>query len=262
MNFKSINSVLSLVLLFVSASFASAQNVLLFTFDDSGPNVTATVTGSFDTSGLTPGSSFFDEQQTQPVPPPGIGFGTGTLFSFGTTAAANVDRFSNARASEDLFSRSGFFAPIVTPLSEYLEIHVFAFTIRGDTNAPTGLVEANIGLAEGETIFNADALENNVIVYEEGAFVDDSGNSSLDFLSSVPTTMVSDPNGENIIQFVLATETILGDVNGDGVVNFDDIPSFVEVLLAGMFRAEADVNQDSEVNFEDIPRFVEILLAA
>ena len=54
----------------------------------------------------------------------------------------------------------------------------------------------------------------------------------------------------------------MGDVNGDGVVNFDDIPSFVEVLLAGMFRAEADVNQDSEVNFEDIPRFVEILLAA
>ena len=92
--------------------------------------------------------------------------------------------------------------------------------------------------------------------------MDDSGNSSLDFLSSVPTTILSDPNGDNIIQFVLATEIILGDANGDGVVNFEDIPSFVEVLLAGVFRAEADVNQDSEVNFEEIPRFVEILLAA
>lgn len=55
---------------------------------------------------------------------------------------------------------------------------------------------------------------------------------------------------------------ILGDVSRDGVVNFEDIPSFVEVLLAGVFQAEADVNQDNKVDFEDIPRFVEILLAA
>ena len=52
MGIKFTNSVASIVLLLVSATFTHAQNVLLFTFDDSGPNVTSTVTGSFDSSGL------------------------------------------------------------------------------------------------------------------------------------------------------------------------------------------------------------------
>ena len=43
MNAKFLSSASPLLVLFVSATFASAQNVLLFTSDDSGPNVTATV---------------------------------------------------------------------------------------------------------------------------------------------------------------------------------------------------------------------------
>ena len=77
---KFTNSVASIVLLLVSATFAHAQNVLLFTFDDSGPNATSTVTGSYDTSGLTPGSFFLDEQ-IPPIPLGGPGpFGTAVFF--------------------------------------------------------------------------------------------------------------------------------------------------------------------------------------
>jgi len=54
-------------------------------------------------------------------------------------------------------------------------------------------------------------------------------------------------------------EIILGDVNEDDVVNFDDISPFVEVLVAGGFLAQADCNQDDEVNFDDIGPFVGIL---
>jgi len=56
-------------------------------------------------------------------------------------------------------------------------------------------------------------------------------------------------------------EVILGDVNQDDVVDFGDIPSFIEALQTGVFIPEADCNQDGEVNFSDIPRFVEILQA-
>ena len=57
-------------------------------------------------------------------------------------------------------------------------------------------------------------------------------------------------------------DVILGDVNQDGVVEFADIPSFIALLIAGEFQAEADINEDGEVTFADIPAFIEILIAA
>ena len=247
---KFTNSVASIVLLLVSATFAHAQNVLLFTFDDSGPNATSTVTGSYDTSGLTPGSFFLDEQNP-PIPLGGPGpFGTAVVFSFGATTATSTDRFSNATApgpSDSYFPfLVSFSAQIETPLSEYLEILASISQ------------EASIGLAEGETVFNADTLANNVIVYQEGAF---GGNLRNSFLTSTPTTVFSDPNGDNIIQFVLTPKIILGDVNGDLVVNFLDIAPFIQALANADFVEAADVNQDSELNFLDIAPFIQILSA-
>lgn len=242
---KFTNSVASIVLLLVSATFAHAQNVLLFTFDDSGPNATSTVTGSYDTSGLTPGSFFLDEQNP-PIPLGGPGpFGTAVVFSFGATTATSIDRFSNATAPGQPFLVS-FSAQIETPLSEYLEILASISQ------------EASIGLAEGETVFNADTLANNVIVYQEGAF---GGNLRNSFLTSTPTTVFSDPNGDNIIQFVLTPKIILGDVNGDLIVNFLDIAPFIQALATADFVEAADVNQDSELNFLDIAPFIQILSA-
>ena len=57
-------------------------------------------------------------------------------------------------------------------------------------------------------------------------------------------------------------EFLLGDVNRDGVVDFNDIPDFVAVLLSGNFQneAEADINGDGVVDFNDIPDFVTLLL--
>ena len=240
---KFTNSVASIVLLLVSATFAHAQNVLLFTFDDSGPNATSTVTGSYDTSGLTPGSFFLDEQNP-PIPLGGPGpFGTAVVFSFGATTATSIARFSNATAPGQPFLVS-FSAQIETPLSEYLEILASISQ------------EASIGLAEGETVFNADTLANNVIVYQEGAF---GGNLRNSFLTSTPTTVFSDPNGDNIIQFVLTPKIILGDVNGDLIVNFLDIAPFIQALATADFVEAADVNQDSELNFLDIAPFIQIL---
>ena len=256
MNAKFLSSVLSVFVLLVSATFASAQNVLLFTFDDSGPNVTATVTGSFDTSGLSSAG------QASPTAPSAFdGFATFTMFSFGTTNATSVDLFSDAIAPGPInffpflsdFPARAQGGTIVTPLSEYLELTVQRFN---NVNFPN----TTIGLAEGETVFDADALTNNVLVFNQSA-LDDLGDAS--FLSTTPTTVLSDPSGGNIIQFVLAVpEIILGDVNRDGVVNFSDIPSFIESLaFAAIFVVEADVNQDGSVDFGDIPRFIEILQA-
>ena len=56
-----------------------------------------------------------------------------------------------------------------------------------------------------------------------------------------------------------ANETLLGDVNLDGLVNFLDISPFIAVLSGGDFQAEADCDQSGFVNFLDISPFIGIL---
>ena len=57
------------------------------------------------------------------------------------------------------------------------------------------------------------------------------------------------------------TETLLGDVNLDQVVNFLDISPFIALLSAPTFQEEADINGDGVVSFLDISPFIGILSA-
>ena len=52
---------------------------------------------------------------------------------------------------------------------------------------------------------------------------------------------------------------LLGDVNGDGIVNLLDIQPFVEALTTGAFVPPADINLDGVVNLLDVQPFVELL---
>ena len=58
----------------------------------------------------------------------------------------------------------------------------------------------------------------------------------------------------------LPEPVLLGDVNRDGTVDFEDIAPFVVLLTNGGFQAEADIDENGEVNFEDIAPFIDILL--
>ena len=53
--------------------------------------------------------------------------------------------------------------------------------------------------------------------------------------------------------------SILGDVNDDGTVDFQDIAPFIVLLGSGEFSVKADVNEDNSVNFSDIGPFIELL---
>ena len=53
---------------------------------------------------------------------------------------------------------------------------------------------------------------------------------------------------------------LLGDMNGDGMVNLLDVSLFVDAILNGKLVPEADVNQDGAVNLEDVAPFVELLV--
>ena len=52
---------------------------------------------------------------------------------------------------------------------------------------------------------------------------------------------------------------VLGDINGDGVVNLQDVQPFVDAIINGQFIAAADVNQDGVLNLQDVQPFVNLL---
>ena len=83
---------------------------------------------------------------------------------------------------------------------------------------------------------------------------------------------LTEPDGLLVVSFALPfvppavskmvvskTEILLGDCNLDGVVNFNDISPFIELLSTDSFLAQADTNQSGEVDFDDIAMFITIL---
>ena len=57
-------------------------------------------------------------------------------------------------------------------------------------------------------------------------------------------------------------DCLLGDVDGNGTVDFQDISPFIVVLALGQFQCEADIDENFEVNFLDISPFINILSGA
>ena len=55
------------------------------------------------------------------------------------------------------------------------------------------------------------------------------------------------------------SDTLFGDVNLDGFVNFFDISPFIALLSSGLYLEEADMNQDETVDFFDISPFIAAL---
>ncbi len=79
----------------------------------------------------------------------------------------------------------------------------------------------------------------------------------------LPTVILSDPQPFQycyLYALEIAKETeIIGDVNGDGVVNLLDVAPFVDLLTSGQFQAEGDINGDGVVNLLDVAGFVELI---
>jgi len=56
--------------------------------------------------------------------------------------------------------------------------------------------------------------------------------------------------------------SMLGDVNGDEVINILDIVQLANMILSGDYAADADLNSDGQVNILDIVQIVNIILAS
>jgi hypothetical protein len=72
------------------------------------------------------------------------------------------------------------------------------------------------------------------------------------------------PTNLDFVNFFVATQspTLKGDVNLDGSVTFLDINSFIMLLSANEFQAEADCDCNGDLDFLDIQPFIDILSGA
>lgn len=81
-----------------------------------------------------------------------------------------------------------------------------------------------------------------------------------DFADSLDPELISDYGVVNLVVTVTTTP-LLGDVNLDEVVNFSDIPAFIQVLTSGHFQPEADIDGSGKVNYLDVKPFIEIIIS-
>lgn len=168
----------------------------------------------------------------------------------------------------------GFSTPFVFPAGTTLapqEFVVIVEDVISFTNTYTSIpVTQIVGQFDGslnnngETIQVDDSNGEKILEFQYSNVFPwpdvDSNGQSLNIIDSnsdgdLPTSWVAaapSPGAD-------APTFLPGDVNQDGIVNFQDISPFISLLSAGGFLDEADMNQDGVVDFLDISGFIDEL---
>ena len=56
------------------------------------------------------------------------------------------------------------------------------------------------------------------------------------------------------------TQSVLGDINGDSIVNVQDIILLINLILNGQQDDSADINADGTINILDVVQVINIIL--
>ena len=102
-----------------------------------------------------------------------------------------------------------------------------------------------------------DLREIDQISIADGASFINSMESSLSAAGNVTFGLKFTDLSEGI--FTVKSPVLIGDVNGDGVVDLLDVLPFVDALTGGSYVPEADINQDGVLNLLDVEPFVSLL---
>ena len=129
------------------------------------------------------------------------------------------------------------------------ELHVYEFASGGGFNS-LNLVEENDDMNGSQSQVTFDVTEGTRYEIRVGGFRSSNSIGAGSEGNIVLNGAFTDP------------PILLGDVNLDGMVNFFDIPMFIDVVLTNVFQAEADINEDGLVDFDDIAPFIDLVLGS
>jgi len=86
-------------------------------------------------------------------------------------------------------------------------------------------------------------------------------NYLLEDASNCESLLEIPPSASQYLTNIECTASVLGDINGDSLVNIQDIILTVNVVLSNEYNSSTDLNLDGEVNILDIVALVNIILS-
>ncbi len=151
---------------------------------------------------------------------------------FGISNTRGTLAFAKLGGNPDSATNQWFFN--TADNSANLDVQNGGFTVFGTVVSGMNIVDA----IEAVDTFNLDAED-------PGTF------------DNVP--LINDGSNFVIVNTITVVSVLLGDVNLDGAVSFEDIPIFIDLLTTGSYQNEADCDQNATLDFADIPAFIAIL---
>ncbi len=243
----------------ILSSFAQAQ-VIPLTVDSSQSSVDITISGSTSSSQLS-GTATLDIQSTSPPSGNAQITDLDLVLDNGLSYSFFLGAFSATSSPGDVT------LSLVTPGAPGT-ISGNSFDQLGNLLAFSGDLDVSdfFGVAGGSQTVDLSTIDLSLFDFDSVS-VTQSGNAitvsqSLTFTESLDLGATSLPvvvQGTYVASGVVPVTVLKGDVDMSGVVDFDDIPAFIAVLIAGEFQAEADVDCSTAVDFSDIPAFVAVL---
>lgn len=126
-----------------------------------------------------------------------------------------------------------------------------------------------INISGGDFVLDGEPLDGSLTIGDTITIVERNVTLSGRFANGVAFSFnlnSADSVGEDFfdpsasLKVTLEQVSLLGDSNLDGVVNFADIETFIQILCCGSYQDESDIDQSGTVDFADIPPFKAILM--
>ena len=200
---------------------------------------------------------------SQPVPPSFEGLGTFSDSGYEitlppTNTGSNFGIINDRPSIEGAFIDENTQLLIEATIGEFNDGD-FTVAIREDTGSgeffTVGVSAADLA-DDGQAIvnlsdfnFNGDTTDGipNGTVFDAGLQSDFFSGNAVDFAIQRITALNT-------------TAPIRGDADENGIVNFEDIALFIQIVQSGSFLEQVDLNRDDDVDFSDVFPFVAILI--
>ncbi len=132
-----------------------------------------------------------------------------------------------------------------------------------DAAMPSCILEAYYAYSDdggeswSETILTPQAFDTAAAGFE-GRFIGDYLGIARAGTTVYPCYLDTNSGTADVFVHRITNETILGDLNGDGVVNLSDVDPFVAAIVNGQFKKVADINGDGSVDVLDVAGFLDL----
>ena len=147
------------------------------------------------------------------------------------------------------------------------EVNITGGFFSGEFKAFNG---GEINVSGGDFVLDGESLDDSLTIGDTFTIVQRNVTLSGRFANGVAFSFnlnSADSVGEDFFDpdatlTVTAVQEIplLGDCNLDGVINFADIPTFLQILCCANYLNQADIDQSNMVDFADIPALIELLM--